>query len=64
MAKKLFKRAKDLGIEAKSIQREKFITEYGAADGPPTVSPKELPQLRDEAVTGFLLDLISFLQDR
>jgi len=49
VAKKLFEQAKELGVEAKALQREKFITEYGAADGPPAVSPQALKLLRGEA---------------
>ncbi len=49
MAKKLFEQAKELGVEAKGLQREQFITEYGAADGPPAVSPQALKLLRGEA---------------
>lgn len=50
MASKLFQQAKELGIQAKGIQREKFIKEYGEADGPPAVSPKALQLLKEEAV--------------
>jgi hypothetical protein len=50
LATKLFQQAKELGIEAKGIQREQFIKEYGEADGPPAVSPKALHLLKDEAV--------------
>ncbi len=49
VAKKLFEQAKELGLEAKGMQREQFITEYGAADGPPAVSPQALKLLRGEA---------------
>ena len=60
MAKKLFKQAKELGVEAKGLQREQFITEYGAADGPPAVSPQALKLLRGEAFryTGLPLSLL------
>jgi hypothetical protein len=45
-------------VKAKGLQREQFITEYGAADGPPAVSPQALKLLRGEAFRCFTLPLL------
>ena len=63
MANKLFSKAKELGIEAKGIQRQKFISEYGTSDGPPAVSPQALQLLREEAVRCYITNSFSLARN-